>query len=82
MAEASDKPVKKATKKTSKKESVTSSNSKLIYIDDFLSSASPLFYLSSMQVAGFKVFMKGRLYQTSMDKFVKELETYLGRKVR
>lgn len=54
----------------------------LVHIDDFLNTAIPLFGISAMQAAGFKARMQGRLYQTSMDSFLKELELYLGKKLK
>jgi hypothetical protein len=53
-----------------------------IHVDEFLQTAVPLFGLNRMQARGFKTLMFGRLYQTSMEAFVEELEKYLGKKLR
>lgn len=53
-----------------------------IHVDEFLQTAVPLFGLNRMQARGFKTLMFGRLYQTSMEAFVEELEKYVGKKLR
>ncbi|AHN66557.1 hypothetical protein Bcp1_080 [Bacillus phage Bcp1] len=49
-----------------------------VHVDTFLQTAVPLFGMSTMQAAGFKVIMEGRHYQTDETVFLNELKQYLG----
>lgn len=53
-----------------------------VHVDQFLQTAIPLFGLNRMQARGFKTKMFGRQYLHSMEDFVKELEQYLGKKLK
>lgn len=51
-----------------------------IHVDTFLKSVKYIYPdISYMQIAGFKGYMQGRQYMTSMEAFKKELDTYLGK---
>lgn len=51
-----------------------------IHIDTFLRTATPMFHLNNMQVAGFKARMRGRHYQFDQEVFIQELKQYLNLK--
>jgi hypothetical protein len=50
---------------------------KYLHIDTFLLTAKPLYKMSNMQVAGFKMRMKGQHYQYDEQVFINELKKYL-----
>jgi len=51
-----------------------------VHIDTFLQTAVPLFNMSRVQAAGFKMRMNGRAYQKDEQVFVDELKAYLNLK--
>ncbi|UJH95565.1 hypothetical protein [Bacillus phage vB_BtM_BMBsp2] len=48
-----------------------------VHVDTFLQTAVPMFGMSNMQAAGFRVIMEGRMYQTDENVFLDELKKYL-----
>lgn len=51
-----------------------------IHVDTFLKSVRYIYPdISYMQIAGFKGYMQGRQYMTSMESFKDELDKYLGK---
>ncbi|ANY29423.1 hypothetical protein [Bacillus phage PK16] len=48
-----------------------------VHVDTFLQTAVPMFGMSNMQAAGFRVIMEGRMYQTDEKVFLDELKKYL-----
>lgn len=54
----------------------------LVHIDTFLENAIHLFGLDRIMAHGFKLHMSGRWYQFGFEPFIKELEQYLGKKLR
>ena len=83
MAEKKKKAVKreepeKVSESSKNKEKQPEPVKPYIHIDTFLQTATALYNLNRMQVAGFKARMNGRQYQTDEQVFLQELKKYLN----
>lgn len=64
-------------KSKEKQQTIVTAN--LVHIDTFLNTAKDLYNLSTLQIAGFKAYMAGQLYQPSDKDFLPYLNKYLGK---
>lgn len=69
-------PQKKVEKKQAVKKAVITP---MAYIDDFIAIAADIYELGAMQKAGFKAYMTGKHYLSSVEAFKPYLEKYLGK---
>lgn len=68
--------------KSSDKGSKKKPKKSYVHIDTFLNSAREEFGISKSQAKGFKVHMNGHHYQVGEKAFIKNLEEYLGKKLK